>query len=121
MRAFQIAWRIAGDEATINDKAYLLAELISLVHQVRGQQYCDTFCAQLFDGLANSTRRERIKAASRLIKKQHGGTMQQSASDHQTLAHTVGKGAYRVSGTLAQVYQGQHLIHALPGQAVEPA
>src|SRR5579875_3440860 len=121
MREFQVAWRIAGDEATINDKAYLLTELIGLVHQVCGQQYRDALRAQLFDSLANSARRERIKAASRFIEKQDGWTMQERARDHQTLAHTVGEGAYRVSGTLVQVYQCQHLVHALPGQAVEPA
>src|SRR6266704_1736634 len=95
MGQLQVARCIVGDQSPIYDKGYLLAKLVGLIHQVCGQQDSYSFLAELLHRLPYLARRNRVQATARLVKKEYGGPVQQSACYYQALLHTIRKGAYR--------------------------
>jgi hypothetical protein len=121
VRELQVARRVAGDEAPTDDEGEMLAELVGLFEQVRGQQDGRPLLAQLLDDATYIAGGDRVEPPGRLVEEQHRRFVQQGTGDHQTLLHAIRERPYGVFSSLTQAHEVEHLVNAALRQVIEPA
>jgi len=86
-QALQARGRVKRDDPAQVDYADSIAQLIGLLHIVRGQQNRATLALDLQDQLAQIARRLRVEPDRRLVQQQHRRVGQQRFGDRDPLLH----------------------------------
>jgi hypothetical protein len=89
------------DPAVVHDRD-AVAELVGLLHVVRGQQDRLARRVELAEDLPQREPALRVEAGGRLVEEQHGGPVQDRARHHEPLRHAAGQRVHRGLGPLGR-------------------
>jgi hypothetical protein len=101
--ALQPLGRVERHDAPVVDDRDPVAELVGLLHVVRGEEHGPAVVAQLEDALAEVARRLRVEAHRRLVEEQQRGVGEECAGQHEALPHAGAELLDVVVGAVRQV------------------
>src|SRR5437868_4207763 len=101
-----------GDPAVVDDRD-AIAELIRLLHVVRGEQYGAALRLELADAIAQVPRRLRIQSHGRLVENDERRIWEERPSQGETLAHSGRIALDVVVGPIGEVDGGENSGDAL--------
>ena len=92
-----------------------LAELVGLLHVVRGEQDRLAVPVQLAEHVPQREPALRVEAGGRLVEEQHGRAVEDRPCHHQPLRHPAGQGVDRGLGPFGQLELLEQVVSDLPG------
>ena len=104
---------------------HAIAELVGLLHVVRGQQDRLAVAVQFAHQVPERKTALGVKAGGGLVQEQHGGPVEDRAGDHQSLGHASRKRVNRCVGPVGQLEALEKFVRAPVGftgrEAEQPA
>ncbi len=112
-RALQRGGRVLNQNLAVVDDGDPVAELVGLLHVMRGQDDRDSLVAQAANGLPHGDAALRIEAGAGLVEKEHLGTVGDGAGDLNALRKAAGELCGIGSGAFGEVELGEELVGPL--------
>jgi hypothetical protein len=102
---------VAGDDelALLEDDG-LIAEVVELAEDVRGDEDGDAALAGAGEDVAQVAAAARVEAVGGLVEDEQARAVEQAAGDEQALAHALGQGAGGGVALVDEVEGGEHLV-----------
>ena len=119
--AFSRVGRVQRDDLALDEKRDAIAQLVGLLHVVRGEDDRGAALRQVGDDPVQVARGARIQSARRLVEEEHLRVVEQRPREQQPLAHAGGERLGPAALRVGQADALENLLGARARQAVELA
>src|SRR5665647_1099850 len=103
--------------ATMVHDRHTVAQVVGLLHVVRGEQYREAHAVQLVQDLPERQPALRVQTGRRLVEEEDVRAMGDAARDHEALGHAAGQRVHARLGAVGQAELLQQLVGASAGVA----